>query len=367
VKLLDFGLAKLAEYRRTEVTAVNVMFGTPQFMSPEQCRSARDVGPETDVYALGCMAYKLICERLPFEFDNAAELIVAHQTETAPRASSLVASIPPALDELLMAMLAKDPRQRPTLGKIRSTIASARARSSIEVPPPPVASISPHRRVSHAKLVIAAACAGVVLVAVLVAVIVSRDRGVADEPVHHEPEIASTPPPVSTTPTAPPATPNPSIATNTPDASGSAVTTPTIAAKSDNKRSSTGTSPRVATAPITTVVPPVDKPVEKPKVATEVPAPPEKGPGTLSLDSTPPCNIYIDGRSLGLQTPQSAIKLPAGQHQVTLVNADFKITDSFSVEIKTGSIERASKHYEKKTAGPTTINPWAKKKPSPTP
>lgn len=126
VKLLDFGLAKLREHRRTENTATNVMFGTPQFMSPEQCRSARDVGPATDVYALACVMFELLTGRLPFIHDNMPELIVAHQTEEPPHLQALDPTICLPLDELTFAMLAKDSARRPTLAAVRSTIASVR-------------------------------------------------------------------------------------------------------------------------------------------------------------------------------------------------------------------------------------------------
>ena len=127
VKILDLGLAKLVEHRRSEETAVNVMFGTPNYMSPEQCRSARDVGPATDVYALGCIAYELLCGRLPFTYDNAAELVVAHGSETPPTPRSLNPTIPPDVDALLTGMLAKDPSHRPTLAQVRRAITTALA------------------------------------------------------------------------------------------------------------------------------------------------------------------------------------------------------------------------------------------------
>ncbi len=137
VKILDFGLAKPAEHRRTQETAVNVMFGTPDYMSPEQCRSTRDVGPATDVYALGCIGYELLCGRLPFTYDNAAELVVAHGTETPPTPRSLKPAIPAEIDALLTRMLAKDPSHRPTLAQVRGAIAAVRSSPAIGVEPSP--------------------------------------------------------------------------------------------------------------------------------------------------------------------------------------------------------------------------------------
>ena len=132
VKILDFGLSKLTGHRRSEETVVNAMFGTAYYVSPEQCRSARDVGPETDVYSLGCLAYELICGRLPFVYDNLAELVTAHQTEAPPTPSSITSRVSPAMDAFLNAMLRKEPHRRPSLAQIRAFLAQSRRAQTIE-------------------------------------------------------------------------------------------------------------------------------------------------------------------------------------------------------------------------------------------
>ena len=150
VKILDFGLAQVAQHRRSEHTATNVMFGTTAYMSPEQCRSSRDVGPPTDVYALGCLSYELLCGQLPFPYDNMAELVAAHQSEDPPRPRSLNPSIDPFLDELLAAMLAKDPSQRPTLARVRSVVANALASPTSAPQPRPPTSVAQPRSPTRA-------------------------------------------------------------------------------------------------------------------------------------------------------------------------------------------------------------------------
>jgi serine/threonine protein kinase len=70
-----------------------------------------------------------------------------------------------------------------------------------------------------------------------------------------------------------------------------------------------------------------------------------KGQGTLLLGSKPPCDIYIDGKDTGLQTPQRDIKLSAGKHKITLVNNEFGIKETFSVEIKADAVEKQIKDY----------------------
>ncbi|MBA3397504.1 MAG: serine/threonine protein kinase, partial [Deltaproteobacteria bacterium] len=108
VKILDFGLAKLETGRRTLMHSV---FGTPRYMSPEQCRSSTSVDARSDIYSLGCILFELITGAPPFEGDLAA-VVEAHHDGEIPRPSSF-AFCSPHLDELIVMMLAKDPARRP--------------------------------------------------------------------------------------------------------------------------------------------------------------------------------------------------------------------------------------------------------------
>jgi eukaryotic-like serine/threonine-protein kinase len=119
VKVLDFGLAKLGASRHT---TMNTIFGTPRYMSPEQCRSAANIDQRSDIYSLGCILFELVTGRTPFDGDL-RQLIEAHQRTLAPRARSFCPEIPQALDEVIAAMLAKDPNQRPqTMGAVQSAL-----------------------------------------------------------------------------------------------------------------------------------------------------------------------------------------------------------------------------------------------------
>jgi serine/threonine-protein kinase len=113
VKLLDWGIAKVIS---TDVrhTIEGQLVGTPQYLAPEQARGAA-VSPQTDVYSLGVMAYELFLEQLPFEAETSAEIMAMHLRATPPRPTELWPEIPPGLDTLLLAMLAKNPDERPSM------------------------------------------------------------------------------------------------------------------------------------------------------------------------------------------------------------------------------------------------------------
>ena len=108
VKLLDFGLAHVRNEVR--LTALGSIFGTPEYMSPEQARG-QPVGPASDLYSLGVVFFELLTSRLPFE-GSTAELIVKHLKATAPLVSVFVPSIAPEVDAIVAKMLAKDPAKR---------------------------------------------------------------------------------------------------------------------------------------------------------------------------------------------------------------------------------------------------------------
>ena len=82
VKLLDFGIAKLASAGDQNVTQTGIVMGTPHFMSPEQCYG-RNVDHRTDIYAMGVILYRLYAGRFPFDGDTFTEIIAKHVTAEA--------------------------------------------------------------------------------------------------------------------------------------------------------------------------------------------------------------------------------------------------------------------------------------------
>jgi serine/threonine-protein kinase len=86
VKLLDFGIAKLTEASEEggrKLTKTGMLFGTPEYMSPEQARG-ENVDHRVDIYAMGCILFQLVTNRVPFEADNFMGVLSMHLTEPPP-------------------------------------------------------------------------------------------------------------------------------------------------------------------------------------------------------------------------------------------------------------------------------------------
>jgi serine/threonine-protein kinase len=110
VKIIDFGLATTAV--GDGLTATGAILGTPHYMAPEQVRG-KPVDSRTDVYALGALAYHLVCGRTPFHGDNAIAIGFAHLSEVPPPPRQLRKDVPANLEAAILAALAKSPDERP--------------------------------------------------------------------------------------------------------------------------------------------------------------------------------------------------------------------------------------------------------------
>jgi eukaryotic-like serine/threonine-protein kinase len=114
MKLLDFGIAKAMSSAAVYAGAApyGLAVGTPMYMSPEQCHGARDAGPQSDLYSLGCLMFELLCGRPPFLGDCVADVLLAHVEAPAPSLRAFAPWVPESLDRLVRGLLAKDPRER---------------------------------------------------------------------------------------------------------------------------------------------------------------------------------------------------------------------------------------------------------------
>jgi serine/threonine-protein kinase len=92
------------------------VLGTPHYMAPEQVRG-KPVDARTDLYALGALAYHLVCGRPPFAGDNAIAIGFAHLSEAPIPPTRLRPDCPPRLEAAILAALAKNPDERPASAK----------------------------------------------------------------------------------------------------------------------------------------------------------------------------------------------------------------------------------------------------------
>ncbi len=111
VKLTDFGIAKDTDM--TQLTAANSTVGTAAYMSPEQCRGAKDITYKADLYSMGVMFYELLTGRKPFQAETTMEMFLQHANAPFIRPSKIVHEIPVWLDNLVCQLLEKKPESRP--------------------------------------------------------------------------------------------------------------------------------------------------------------------------------------------------------------------------------------------------------------
>ncbi len=114
VKVLDFGIARMREMQATRLTLTSAgAIGTPAFMPPEQARGRwDDVGPRSDIWAVGATLFTLVAGRLVHEAETINELMLAAMTKPAPPLASVVPGVPPPLAGLIDRALAYDANLR---------------------------------------------------------------------------------------------------------------------------------------------------------------------------------------------------------------------------------------------------------------
>jgi serine/threonine protein kinase len=109
VKILDFGLAALA--RDPRLAPKGAVFGTPEYMSPEQARG-EDATSQSDLYALGILFFEMTTGQLPFRSNDRETLLEMQRTAPSPRPRQLRADLPQAAENIILRLLEKDPRKR---------------------------------------------------------------------------------------------------------------------------------------------------------------------------------------------------------------------------------------------------------------
>jgi serine/threonine-protein kinase len=109
VKILDFGLAGLA--RDPRLAPKGAVFGTPEYMSPEQARG-EDAGPQSDLYAMGVLFFEMLTGQLPFRSNDRETLLEMQRTGQPPKPRSIRPDAHPIAEAISLRLLEKDIRKR---------------------------------------------------------------------------------------------------------------------------------------------------------------------------------------------------------------------------------------------------------------
>jgi serine/threonine-protein kinase len=117
MKVMDFGLAKLLDpvnRQAANITGTEFAIGTPGYMCPEQAKG-EEMDHRGDLYSVGVMLFELLTGRLPFAGNSTMDVLIAHATEPPPSFLQVGAAdwVPPAIEAVVQACLAKSPDQRP--------------------------------------------------------------------------------------------------------------------------------------------------------------------------------------------------------------------------------------------------------------
>ncbi len=109
--IADFGLARIAQAGESTMSQ-DMMLGTPQYISPEQAKGLKDLGPGTDIYSLGVLLYEVVVGRVPFNADTPYAIVHDHIYKALPLPTKVNPSVPVEVERVLLKALAKDPEAR---------------------------------------------------------------------------------------------------------------------------------------------------------------------------------------------------------------------------------------------------------------
>jgi serine/threonine-protein kinase len=189
VKLMDFGIARMVADRKLTQTGGTV--GSIYYMSPEQIKGGVAVDARSDLYSLGISLYEMVTGARPFKGDSEYSIMAAHLETTPPPPIQVDPNLPPALSEIIVMSLAKDPAQRfQTADAFRTALLSVRGSVPAAVQPParmaipaaaPVVAPPPPAARSHRGLYIALGSLATIAVIIAAATQIPKFRHTAAE------------------------------------------------------------------------------------------------------------------------------------------------------------------------------------------
>jgi serine/threonine-protein kinase len=128
-KVLDFGIAKIQQpegVRDNDITAANLVIGTPQYMSPEQCSQTTSIDARSDVYSLGVIVYEMLAGRVPFTGASPTVIMMKQVQDSPPSILETHPDLPASVDALIDRALAKHPVDRfQTAGELSEALTQA--------------------------------------------------------------------------------------------------------------------------------------------------------------------------------------------------------------------------------------------------
>jgi len=113
-KIMDFGLSKLVSETKVDghSTQTGTIMGSPDYIAPEQARSAKEADIRADLFSLGCTLFQLLTGQLPFPGGTIMEKLMARATHVPPSVSSQRADVPLAVSEIVSRLLRLNPNER---------------------------------------------------------------------------------------------------------------------------------------------------------------------------------------------------------------------------------------------------------------